>query len=285
LDTLFEVLDLLSHSELQSLRAVLTKEESYLSRFFGPESWSEWVEGQSALGRVVALWDAYAASMNGGVLLRSQLDAGVVRQALSEAADYLHGQATMIRTDSVEQTRRLDDGYALSLLGAVDTQDRALLLAVVDSIAYVTDDDSGLQIIDVSNPTNPSLLGSLDTSGDALGVAVAGSIAYVATGGVLELIDVSNPATPSLLSSVDCTYYTYTVTVVGSIAYVGDWAPRLLIIDVSNPTNPFIRGSYSTPGGANGIAIVNSIAYVDAYKAHSISLTRSTVTMLFRQRS
>ena len=38
--------------------------------------------------------------------------------------------------------------------------------------------DAGLQLIDVSDPKNPSLLGSFNT-GFAYGVSVVGNIAYV----------------------------------------------------------------------------------------------------------
>ena len=47
-------------------------------------------------------------------------------------------------------------------------------------VAYVADDDAGLQIIDVSNPASPVRLGGYDTSGYAWGVAVAGNRIYVA---------------------------------------------------------------------------------------------------------
>ena len=46
--------------------------------------------------------------------------------------------------------------------------------------AYVADDDTGLQVIDVSDPANPTRLGGYDTSGSARGVAVAGNRVYVA---------------------------------------------------------------------------------------------------------
>jgi hypothetical protein len=42
----------------------------------------------------------------------------------------------------------------------------------VGSYAYVADGYSGLEIIDISNPTTPILKGSYDTSGSAVGVQV-----------------------------------------------------------------------------------------------------------------
>ena len=45
-------------------------------------------------------------------------------------------------------------------------------------------DSSGLQIIDVSNPSAPALIETLDTSGEAFGVTLSsdGNTAYVADG-------------------------------------------------------------------------------------------------------
>ena len=44
------------------------------------------------------------------------------------------------------------------------------------------DGGSGLQVIDVSDPENPTIVGSADTPGWAAGVYVSGNYAYVADG-------------------------------------------------------------------------------------------------------
>ena len=46
------------------------------------------------------------------------------------------------------------------------------------------DSNSGLQIVNVSNPNAPVIVGAVDTPGEAQDVAVAGSFAYVADYGV-----------------------------------------------------------------------------------------------------
>ena len=47
-------------------------------------------------------------------------------------------------------------------------------VAVAGDYAYVADQDSGLRIVDISNPATPSETGFCDTPGSAYGVAVAG---------------------------------------------------------------------------------------------------------------
>ena len=56
--------------------------------------------------------------------------------------------------------------------------------------------NSGLRIIDATDPANPIQIGSLRSDGLAIGVAVAGRFAYLADD-VVRIIDVNNPASPS----------------------------------------------------------------------------------------
>ena len=78
----------------------------------------------------------------------------------------------------------------------------AVYVALVDSIAYVADYVTVLQIIDVSSPAAPSILGADDTPVEAYGAVVVVSIASVTDGKPgLYIIDVSSPGAPSLLGS------------------------------------------------------------------------------------
>jgi len=84
------------------------------------------------------------------------------------------------------------DSLHVSLVGRYDTGDWAYGVYVSGSYAYVADEDDGLRIIDVSDPSSPSEVGFYDTGGSALGVYVSGSYAYVADeGGGLYILDVS----------------------------------------------------------------------------------------------
>ena len=65
--------------------------------------------------------------------------------------------------------------------------------------AFVADGNSGMQIIDVSNPSISKLISSIKTSGYSSDIALSpsGTIAYVAAGEsglqVIDISDVSNP--------------------------------------------------------------------------------------------
>ncbi|AOX01165.1 hypothetical protein BJP34_18495 [Moorena producens PAL-8-15-08-1] len=120
------------------------------------------------------------------------------------------------------------------IIGSFDTPDPALGLgqpfntyqvAIAGNTAYLADIQYGLQIIDVSDPTDPSRLGRLYLPGTPQGVAVAGNTAYVAARNLgLYIIDVSNPTAPNLISNVgnkDNLYDATKVAVAGNRAYVG----------------------------------------------------------------
>ncbi|MFM6407060.1 MAG: hypothetical protein ACKPGT_21250, partial [Microcystis sp.] len=137
-------------------------------------------------------------------------------------------------------------------------------LKVVGNYAYLADWTSGLQIIDISNPTNPILKGNYDTDA-AYGVEVVGNYAYVADGSSgLQIIDISNPSNPTFLGNYANFGAVLGVQVVGNYAYlVNNGASSLQIIDISNPTNPILKGSYDDDyDPAFGLQVVGNYAYV-----------------------
>jgi hypothetical protein len=66
--------------------------------------------------------------------------------------------------------------------------------------AYMADGNSGLAVIDISDPTNPGTPVYEDTTGNARDIYISGDYAYVAddTSGlaVIDISDPTNPGTP-----------------------------------------------------------------------------------------
>ena len=152
---------------------------------------------------------------------------------------------------------------AITQVGSYNTTGNASGVQVVGNYAYVADGNSGLQIIDISNPNAPVLAGSYDTSGAARGVQVVGNYAYVADGNSgLQIINISNPITPVLAGSYDTRGYASRVQVAGNYAYVAGGNSGLQIINISNPITPVLAGSYDTRGYASEVEVVGNYAYV-----------------------
>lgn len=111
-------------------------------------------------------------------------------------------------------------------------------LAVVENRAYVTANEAGLFILDVSDPAHPRLLGQFDTPGRARDVRVVGGTAYVADGASgLLILDVQDPTQPVLLGSM-ATDFAQTLRVRGSVAYLVDPHSGLNLIDIRQPSQP-----------------------------------------------
>jgi hypothetical protein len=183
-----------------------------------------------------------------------------------------HGTSLHL-SDIVADTLHSYQGvFAPTLKGNYDTSGVAFGVQVVGNYAYVADNYSGLQIIDISNPTTPTLKGNYDTSGDAIGVQVVGNYAYVADyGSGLQIIDISNPTTPTLKGNYDTSGRAFGVQVVGNYAYVADISSGLQIIDISNPTTPTLKGNYDTSAYAYGVQVVGNYAYIaDAHSGLQI---------------
>jgi len=111
---------------------------------------------------------------------------------------------------------------------------------VSGNYAYVADATSGVQIIDVSDPSSPYIASSCDASINAYSVEVFNNIAYVADGNLfLVTIDVSDPLNPQLLGTLESQYMNpYGIYVNGNTVYLTTWFSGLAVVDVSNPASP-----------------------------------------------
>ena len=157
------------------------------------------------------------------------------------------------------------------LLGHYNTPEYAQAVQIVGNIAYVADGNSGLQILDISNPAAPFRLSFYDTPGVAMGICVDGTTAYVADGDAgIVILDVSNPSAPFKLGSFDPNDTSYhnahDISISGTVAYVAHGRAGLLMLDVSNPAIPSLLGSY-VGGEARAVSISGSTAYVAGWSS------------------
>jgi hypothetical protein len=149
-------------------------------------------------------------------------------------------------------------------------------VAVSGAYAYVADLESGLQVIEITNPESPQIVGGVETN-YAWGVAVSGTHAYIADGYVgIKVIDIADPASPRIVSSLD-TGFAVSVAVSGFFACVAcyDW---LRVVDITDPEHPRIVGTVETPGQEKHVAVSGTRAYVadDSWGLHVIDITDPT---------
>ncbi|MFM7908518.1 MAG: LVIVD repeat-containing protein, partial [Microcystis sp.] len=159
--------------------------------------------------------------------------------------------------------------FAPTLVGVWDRLSIAYGVTVVGNYAYAVGDT--LEIIDISNPSNPTFKGNYDIY-EGQDVQIVGNYAYLADwDSGLQIIDISNPTTPTLKGNYDTSGTALGVQVVGNYAYLADDWLGLQIIDISNPTNPNLKGNYNTSGLAQDVQVVGNYAYVaDAWSGLQI---------------
>lgn len=104
------------------------------------------------------------------------------------------------------------------------------------NMLYVADsgqEEGGLKLVDISNPTNPTLVASVSFPAPAAATAVhiTGNLAYVATrSGGVYLVDVSNPASPLIHSSYDTPGSAHALQRSGAYLYVADYDGGIQIL-------------------------------------------------------
>lgn len=134
-----------------------------------------------------------------------------------------------------------------------------------------------LEVVNVSDPTNPTEVGIYATLGNAYDLAIAGDYAYV-TGGVsggMWVVDISDTARPVAMGFYSTPRYedARAVAVAGDYAYVTAEDEGMRVVDISDPTNPtevgFFKKDWSWAVGAGGVAVSDQYAYV----AHGYGLS------------
>jgi hypothetical protein len=103
------------------------------------------------------------------------------------------------------------------ILSQTDTPGQALAVAIHGDYAYIADRECGLQVIDISDKSNPALLADANYDigyGYAQEIDVSENYLAIAWGGSgVFLFDISNPAKPLYLDNIDKEEMGYTYDV------------------------------------------------------------------------
>jgi hypothetical protein len=136
---------------------------------------------------------------------------------------------------------------------------------VRDGYAFVTS-DSGLFIIDVSDPPNAFVVGSNYNPSNAYDLVLKDNYAYVINYAGLYIFDISMTSDPVQVGYADASDATC-LTVSGNIAYVARAGEGISIIDITSPANPFELDyfEHSVPLNVGSILLNESYLYIAGY--------------------
>ncbi|RPH97160.1 MAG: T9SS C-terminal target domain-containing protein [Calditrichaeota bacterium] len=128
-----------------------------------------------------------------------------------------------------------------------------------------------LQIMDFSDPLNPTLLGRIALPSMvrrlALGDGIMGVADYY---GGLRIVDISNPAVPAEIGSVGQIGSALDIAITGKAAYVAANDQGLVIIDLSDTTTPVISSRLALSGNSAAVAIRSGHAFLGCGKALAV---------------
>ena len=161
----------------------------------------------------------------------------------------------------------------------------AINVVVDDNIAYLADDEEGLLILDVTDPTNPVFLSQYsDGSGFAWDLWIENDLLYLADHlDGLEIIDVSNPNNPTKIGEFHDGSAALCVEVRDDLAFVADFTDGLEILDISDPSNPIEIGQYNGTR-AEEVFLFNDIAYITTRNGYaSIDISVPEVPVLISE--
>ena len=184
------------------------------------------------------------------------------------------------------------------LTGYCSTPGNAKGVAIVGNYAYVADWDSGLQVVDISDPAHPALIANYDTQKYALieildvtdpfnpsfvilracfgerpvAMEIAGNYLYFLNwysydpewrNEYLRILDISDLSNPSWIKSYEFEGME-ALKVVNNYLYVAARS-EIFIFDISGPESPKLAGWFNTGSHAYGIAVAGNYAYVVEY--------------------
>lgn len=136
-------------------------------------------------------------------------------------------------------------------------------VSVINEMAIVVSYSYGLNILDVSDPTNIVLKGTCLLPEFPYRVAVNGDYAYVANassnGGGINVVNITDITQPALITTYQG-YAEYLASGGNVLAFTGGSYP-CTILNISTPAAPTFASSYSMPVFTSDIHVAGNFAY------------------------
>jgi len=137
-------------------------------------------------------------------------------------------------------------------------------IAIDGDYCYLSKEDSGLRVVDISNPEAPELVNSLYINTARPGIAVEGNYAYHLTGSGFAVIDIETPESASVVTYAGGLAWLKSIVISDGIAYMAQsqWDGGFAIYDVSDPVHPSLVGKYNLDDYSVEIMVVGQFAYI-----------------------
>ncbi len=149
--------------------------------------------------------------------------------------------------------------------------DKAEAVSVSGEYAYIADSDSGLLILNISNPAVPFYYGRYSCYASHL--QIIGNYLYLATPPDLNIIDISSPANPTLIGRFEETdeYSPVMVSVFGNYAYlISEYGGEIFnnyelnVLSIVDVHNPVLIETQPLDFEPNDLLVVDNYAFISS---------------------
>lgn len=147
-------------------------------------------------------------------------------------------------------------------LGIADT------LVVDGSFAYVVDQQNGLVILDISDPSSITDVAWFSTDGFPAGIEYDQGYVYLAMSSIQDgvvIVDVRDPLNPTYIDELITPSFAMDLIIEDGIAYIADNLGGLAIADVRDPEQAELISSIHTGGRAWDLLLVERSLLVASY--------------------
>jgi hypothetical protein len=156
-----------------------------------------------------------------------------------------------------------DGGY--KVVSKFFTSGYAQDVVVKDTLAFVTQGEGGLMIINVSDRSTPEELSTVykELKGYSNKLAVKDSVVYISAGAFgVSVVDAFNPVTPIVTATNLALKPGKGFDIKGNFLFTAIGEYGFKISEISYPTQPDIRGETSTPGFASAVCVSPDTNYL-----------------------
>jgi hypothetical protein len=158
--------------------------------------------------------------------------------------------------------------FEITEIGHIDTAGLATSIQIQNDIAYVSAGDSGLYVINITDPENPTELNRYNESiVDIHDIYVNGNLVYIAdyTAG-LKIVDISNVENLTLMGEFNDGGEVGALEICGNLAFLADFEDGLEIVNATDSMHPQELVQYDTNiNDIYNIEVNNDLAYVSNF--------------------
>ncbi|MHA1955016.1 MAG: LVIVD repeat-containing protein, partial [Candidatus Heimdallarchaeaceae archaeon] len=186
---------------------------------------------------------------------------------------YVHGDHAILGVSGSTNTLETIDISDITnplVNDSIVVSSNVVSICVENNYAYLALYGKGLQIVNITNPSNLANLGYYDTAALVLShdVEVSGeyvflAVEYTPTYFGIQVLDISNPNT--IIGSPGWTYETNgtinDIEIKNSFAYIGN-SSSMLVLNITNPLDPLLYSEFTGLNNVNDIFIYGNYAFI-----------------------